>query len=342
MQPESTDVLATASLVATAETIAEQQLPNGMILWFPGGHTDTWNHTESAMALDVAGLHQPAEKAYQWLLDTQSSAGSWDHYHLADGIEDAKVDTNCCAYVVTGVLHHWVLTGDKGFAETMWPAVERTIDFVVGLQDHRGIIPWAVHADGTPWSYGLLTGSSSTYHSILCALTLADALGAERPHWELAAIRLADLIAHHADMFEPKHRWAMDWYYPALCGAMSTAAATTRLQAGRDRFFLEDKGIKCVSDQPWVTAAETCECALAHLRVGNTSEARRLFDSVEALRDDDGAYFTGLVHPDGILFPDAERSTYSSAAVILAADALDKRTPASGLLLGQGLRDLHA
>ena len=28
-----------------------------MIPWFPGGHCDPWNHVESAMALDVAGLH---------------------------------------------------------------------------------------------------------------------------------------------------------------------------------------------------------------------------------------------------------------------------------------------
>ena len=41
----------------TAESIASLQLDTGMIPWFPGGHCDPWNHVETAMALDVAGLH---------------------------------------------------------------------------------------------------------------------------------------------------------------------------------------------------------------------------------------------------------------------------------------------
>ena len=44
-------------------------------------------------------------------------------YYLEDAIEDAKVDTNCCAYVATGVLHHHLVTGDRGFLESMWPVV---------------------------------------------------------------------------------------------------------------------------------------------------------------------------------------------------------------------------
>ena len=35
---------------ATVDSIAEIQLPNGMIPWFPGGHADPWNHVEAAMA----------------------------------------------------------------------------------------------------------------------------------------------------------------------------------------------------------------------------------------------------------------------------------------------------
>jgi hypothetical protein len=40
----------------------------------------------------------------------------------------------------------------------MWPVVEAAIDFVLDLQEPRGEILWARHADGTPWPFALLTG----------------------------------------------------------------------------------------------------------------------------------------------------------------------------------------
>jgi hypothetical protein len=95
--------------------------------------------------------------------------------------------------------------------------------------------------------------------------------------------------------------------------------------------------VRCVSNQPWVTAAETCECALAHLAVGDAATALELFGWTQAHRTDEGDYLTGLVHPDGISFPDGERTAYTAAAVILTADALSSTTTASGLFLGDGL-----
>jgi hypothetical protein len=51
---------------------------------------------------------------------------------------------------------------------------------------------------------------------------------------------------------------------------------------------------------------------------------------MQHLRDDDGAYWTGLVFADGVRWP-VERTTWTAAAVVLAADALSGATPASGL-----------
>ena len=51
-----------AELVATAAWIVARQRPNGMIAWYDGGHCDPWNHVETAMALDVMGLHDDAEQ----------------------------------------------------------------------------------------------------------------------------------------------------------------------------------------------------------------------------------------------------------------------------------------
>jgi hypothetical protein len=338
--PEVIGVLSAADVAATADAIAALQLSDGMIPWFAGGHCDPWNHVETAMALDVAGRRIEAERAYQWLASQQRDDGSWHAYYVAGGVKDPKLDTNVIAYVATGVWHHWLMTRDRGFLESMWPVVERAIDFVLDLQTPRGEIVWARHTDGRPWSYALLTGSSSIAHSLRCALAIAGEMGAELPDWELAALRLATTVREHPDAFAPKHRWAMDWYYPVLSGCITGDSAVLRLAERWDEFVIEGSGVRCVNNQPWVTAAESCECAIAHLAIGDPDTALQLFGWAQAHRNNDGQYLTGLVYPGAISFPEAEHTAYTGAAVILTADALSGTTPASGLFLGHGLLPL--
>jgi hypothetical protein len=324
-------VLSHADVAATVDTIAAVQLPSGMIPWFPGGHADPWNHLEAAMALALGGRWRESERAYEWLVASQRQDGAWHQYYLAEGIEDPKLDANVCAYVAAGVWHHWLLTGDRGFVESMWPVVEAAVEFVLELQTPRGEIRWARHPDGTPWSFALLTGSASICHSLRCAIAIAEHLGHERPDWELSAASLAHVVAHVPEAFAPKHRWAMDWYYPVLAGVVGGSAGRERLRAGWPTFVMEGKGTRCVSDRPWITAAETAECVLAHLGVGLVDEAEALFRWAQALRDGSGAYWTGLVFPELKHFPGGEQSTYSAAAMVLAADALSSTSPASAL-----------
>jgi len=322
-----------AQLTATAASIAEVQLPSGLIPWFPGGHADPWNHTEAAMGLLTAGHRTEAEQAYEWLCRTQRPDGSWHAYYLPHGVADPKLDANGVAYVATGVWHHWLATGDAGFAHALFPVVDRAIEFVLDLQTRRGEVLWARRADGWPWSYALLTGSSSISHSLGCALALAALVGVERPWWAEARGRLVRTVATRPDAFAPKDRWAMDWYYPVLAGAVTGVAAEARLAAGWDTFVLEGRGVRCVSDEPWVTAAETCECAMAYLRTGDAATSRRLLGWAQRHRDEAGSYHTGIVYPEQVHFPAAETSTYTAAAVILAADALAGASPTSRLFL---------
>lgn len=336
MTPTVEGLLSATDVHDTAGAIADWQRPSGMIPWFPGGHADAWNHVEAAMALDIGGHRAEAERAYEWLIGLQRPDGAWHQYYVEgdDGsshVEQDKLDANVCAYIATGVFHHYLRHKDTGFLESLWPTVERAIDFVLDLQTPRGEILWARHADGTPWSFALLTGSSSISHSLRCAIAIAHALGHERPEWETSSAALSHVVANVPDAFAPKHRWAMDWYYPVLAGAVSGATGREHLEDRYATFAADDKGIRCVSDRPWITTAETCECAMAYIAVGMHDRARELFAHAQTQRLDDGHYWTGIVYPQEVHFPADERSTYSAAAVVLAAEALDGSSPSAAL-----------
>ncbi len=330
-------LLSPSDVDAIADGIAELQLPSGLVLWFPGGHADPWNHVECAMALDVTGRHGAAERAYDFLTGSQRADGSWHRYYTAGGVEEHKLDANCTAYVACGVWHHFLVTGDRGFLESMWNVVEAAIEFALALQQPRGEILWARHADGTPWPFALLTSSSSIYHSLRSALAIARELGHERPRWATGATRLSDVIRRVPQAFAPKDRWAMDWYYPVLAGILHGSEARRRLVDRWDTFVLDGWGVRCVSDRDWVTPAETAECTMACLAAGLTTEAWQLFEWSQRQRDG-GQYWTGTVLPTEALFPPDEKAGYTAAAQLLAADALTNSSPAAGLFSrGEGL-----
>lgn len=333
-------VLTRSQVEDTASSIAALQLPSGQIPWFPGGHCDPWNHVESAMALVVGGRVAEAHRAFDWLASTQHADGGWHSYYIgaSDDIEDARRDTNVTTYVAVGAWHHYLVTGDRGFLESVWPMVTHAIEFALRLQQPGGQVLWAYDYDDTPECYALLTGSSSIFFSLRCALAAASVLGEERPRWEAAAARLGSAVAHRPDTaFEPKRRWAMDWYYPVLCGAVGGGVGQARMDDRWNEFVIEGFGIRCVSDAAWVTASETAECVLALDACGRTSQARTLLTWVQYLREPDGSYWTGCVHPDEIHFPADERTSYTAAVMLLACDALGGLTPAGGLFRGEGL-----
>ncbi|MFM7045802.1 MAG: prenyltransferase [Ilumatobacteraceae bacterium] len=321
--PSVDGIITAGEIRQTAEHIASLQLATGMIPWFPGGHCDPWNHVETAMALDTAGMHDHASRAYDWLADIQRPDGSWWNYYLPDGsVEEAKLDTNVCAYVATGAWHHWTCTRDGSFLARMWPTVQRSLDWVLSMRRPDGSVLWACEEHERPWDYALLTGSSSIAHALRCGIRLAEAVGTPRPDWAAAADTLAALVAHSPHAFEPKDRWAMDWYYPVLAGCLTGEAAVARLAAHWDEFAMSDLGIRCVSDESWVTASETAECSIAHSVVGDRTTAADLLRWTRPHRLDDGSYLTGIVYPSGETFPPHETSAYTAAAVILAADAI--------------------
>ena len=316
---------------AVCRVIATIQLPSGEIPWSTGDKTDPWDHVEAAMGLTTGGYVEAARRAYAWLQSNQLPDGSWYCAYRHGAVEDHTRETNMSAYVAVGVYHHWLVTGDRVFLLSMWETVRRAIEFALGHQHTGGEIAWAVSPQGTVDPMALLTGCSSIYMSLKCALAIAAELELRMPAWEKGAGRLADAIRNRPTRFNmTKSRFSMDWFYPVLCGAVTGPAAVRRIDRQWKKFVVEDLGVRCVSDQPWVTIAESSELALTLAAMGDREKARIVFNWLSEHVFEDGSFWCGFTFPDMTRWPE-EKIAWTNAVVLMAADALFHLTPASML-----------
>jgi hypothetical protein len=332
------NALALAEVRQTAEWIASLQLGDGMVPWYPGAHADPWNHVEATMALAAGGRWAEVRRAFEWLAAKQLPEGSWCAAYVPDGVIEPRRDPNTCAYVATGAWWCAQLSQSASLLEMAWPMVRSAVSWCLRFQRPGGEITWSVDPDGVAGKFALLTASSSLQHSLACAARMAEALGHEEETgtWRKAAARLARAVATRPAAFAPKQRWAMDWYYPVLTGALAGDAATRRMQSRWAELVVPGCGTRCVADKVWITAAESAECSMAATRAGLRRQAADLLSWTRHFRANDGGYWTGCVHPDCVRFPAGQKSTYSAAAVIIADHVLHQRSPAAAIFSAGG------
>ena len=306
-----------------ATFIAAHQLPSGAIPWYRDGVTDPWDHVECAIALDMCGMSDLATRAYDWLAETQNRDGSWWYTYRDGRPEEPAKSSNHSTYVATGVWYHFLVTRDRAFLATMWPVVEKGIDFALGLQQPTGEVYWARDYKGEPWPSAPLTGSSCIHQSILSALKIARKLGIARPDWKEAARKLAGAIRGKPHLFDfhgdNRRGYAMNWYYPVLSGVISRERAVQRIDEQWDEFVVDGWGCRCTLDQPWVTVAETCELSLALVSIGDMARADTLLEWALQFKDSDGGFWTGINVDERLIYPPDEKTTWTAAGVIIAS-----------------------
>jgi len=286
---------------------------------------------EAAMGLTIGGYYKQARNAFEWLCQKQNQDGSWHASYRAGRPEDLTFDTNVSSYLAVGAFHHYLVTEDTDFIQQMWPAVEAGLNFALSLQTSRGEIYWAKNPSGQTDPMALLTGSSSIYMSLKCGLALAQALNLERPQWQAALTRLGDALANQRHLFNVgKSRFSMDWFYPVLSGALTGEKAQRQIDKHWKKFVVKGLGVRCVSDEPWITIAETSELVLALFAMGNESIAKMVFNWIQDKCFEDGSYWCGFTFPDIIIWPE-EKITWTNGVVLMAADALYSLTPAADL-----------
>ena len=316
---------------AVCSLIAETQLPSGEIPWCDGQKTDPWDHVEAAMGLSIGGYVSQARRAFEWSARMQLEDGCWYSAYMRGVPQDKTRDANLSSYIAVGLFHYYLITADVDFIKRMWPTVSAAIDFALRLQTPEGEIHWAISPEGQVDPMALLTGSSSIYMSLKCALAIAKILGRPAPKWENALIKLGNAIRQKPHLFNiAKSRYSMYWFYPILAGVLTGADAQKRIDRYWAKYMIEDRGVRCVSDEPWVTIAETSELVIALAAMGNRALAKIIFSWIADRRYEDGSYWCGFTFPDMIIWPE-DKITWTNAVALMAADAIYNLTPAGQL-----------
>ncbi len=319
------------NIASVAQSIASLQRENGDIPWHANGKTDPWDLVESIMGLNIGGYDKEARKAFDWLSRLQNPDGSW-YSSYQDGLPlDRTRESHMAAYMAVGLLHTWLITKDTPFLEKQWPVMASGMDFALSLQTSGGEIFWAKSPEGIVDPMSLLSGSSSIYLSLKCGLSLAKILGKTRPDWNAAFERLQYSLQHNIQRYNiSKSRYSMYWFYPVLCGAITGTQGIQRIERSWGKYVIEGQGARCVSDNPWVTIAETSELVLALAALGKTKKARIVFSWIIDRVYDDDTFWCGYTYPDMVVWPE-EKISWTNAVALMAADALYDITAASGL-----------
>ncbi|WP_045855902.1 prenyltransferase/squalene oxidase repeat-containing protein [Teredinibacter purpureus] len=309
------------------------QQDDGAIRWHGADKLDPWDHTEAAMALTILGDYSNARRAFNWLRHHQRANGSWQAAYFKQG-DNTKIETNFVAYPATGIWHYFLVTQDHAFLTDYFDMVEQSIEYVLRHQSHEGDIQWAVSAQEELPKDALITACASVLRSLECAIQIAGTLSIEKPQWRTSYHALANALLHKPWRFdrtwESKARYSMDWFYPVLAGIYTQEESKLRLEKRWYEFVEESLGCRCVSDEPWVTIAESCELVMATVYAGERTKALTLFNWLSQWQDTDGGYWTGYSFRDKVIWPQ-EKTSWTAAAILLAADALYTLTPASAL-----------
>ncbi|MDM7983897.1 MAG: hypothetical protein QUV02_05565 [Maricaulis sp.] len=337
-------------IAESAAYIKSLQRADGSIPWIDRGIWDAWNHGESVMGLAIAGNQADALRGLDCLIERQNADGGFtgdlgasvplddDNRRLVPGTPEQARDTNFTGYVAVTVLRSLLAMKAADKVERYWPMVERAVEFVLRHQGPAGDIVWRGLDEGDSLEEidSLRAGNASLYKSIECALLLARAMDEDRPHWAEARRAIGATLRENDARFDrfgiDRRRYAMDWYYPVLAGVLPQETGRARLYARWNEFVEAGLGCRCVTDEPWVTAAETAELALACLAAGKRDEARSLLENLEPLRAADGGYWMGWQFAESVVWP-YERPSWTAGAMIMALDALEGLTPGSNLLI---------
>ncbi len=319
-----------------AKSIKNIQLESGAIPSNKDSSHDPWDHIEAIMGLNFLEDKESADLGFQWLKNNQNSDGSWYSKYLDNKPIELNKPTHFGPYISVAALHHFKIFSDKEKLNELWETIYSAVDFSVNLQNSNGTIPWSIDRDDQIENDFLLTGSSSILKSIECAIKISRIIEKkEKKNWLKAYKSLAQAIQNPHGLFDKnqdRSRFSMDWYYPIISGALSPEEKDFYIKKIFKDFYIEGIGVKCVIEEPWVTVAETSEFIISLVISNKIEDAKKILLEAVNISDSDYIPYMGWQYKENIFWPE-EKPSWTSAALILAADSIYGFSDGSDILI---------
>jgi hypothetical protein len=307
--------------------IITNQDSSGAIFWDEGKKFDAWDHSECLIALAIFGEWQSFKKGIDFLINECNEHGLIKSESVNFAVTKDYFEPHHVAYVFLPILQKYYLDNDLEYLDDLWPFLSKVYKGMKDFQDEEGYFFWAKNENGFV-DNSLITATCSLELSRRAFFKISKILKKNIP--EDMRFISKDMIKSskfNRDNVD-RGRFSMDSYYPLLCNIGGEQEIETLLQ----KFYVNDKGIKCVIEEPWVTLAETAECVVSLKKNGKVEIAKKIFNNILQYKNDKGFYPTGYQFKMNIFWPD-ESSTWTNAAIVIAADAVHDLTGKKKVIL---------
>ena len=289
--------------------IITNQSLDGYISWDEKGKCDPWDHCECLIALSIYKEWDAFWLGVQWFFDNINDEGLIYAEFQKGKPSKTHFESHHAPYIILPLIQASLIDKKQDYHkvlnQTQLDKLNKIFKALKNFQDKDGFYYWAKNDDGYS-DNSLITATMSIYLSITAKESLAPNLITSL--WDKKFDR--DGV--------DRSRFSMDFYYPYLAGIKNNKSEFLK---SLESFYVKGLGIKCVKEEPWVTVAESCECVIAALVHENIQIAEDIFNDIQQFQDSEGIFPTGYQYDLKIFWPE-EKSTWTNAAVIIAAHAL--------------------
>lgn len=304
-------------LRSAKDWILSNQNEKGAILWDQKGKWDYWDHCECLIALAIYQEWEAFDKGLQFCLSQLDEKGLVKSEYINEKVTKDFSEAHHTAYIFLPLLQKYLIDKDLNYLQSFRKQIHLIYAALKKFKGEDGFYFWAQDENGFS-DNSLITATCSIELSRRAYNKICEILGDTDYLDTSVAITSQNLNSKkfNRDGVD-RSRFSMDAYYPLLCECGNKADAEKVLE----KFYVEGIGVKCVVEEPWVTLAESSECVIALLKIGMETEAHKIFSEILKYKNSSGYFPTGYQYNLDIFWPD-ENSTWTNAAIIMAADCL--------------------
>ena len=289
--------------------IISNQSPSGAIFWDEKAKCDPWDHCECLIALAIYEEWEHFWRGVNWFITNLNEDGLIYAEFQNEKPSKLHYESHHAPYIIMPLIQASLIDKEQDYKKILTNEqllkLENIFEVLDDFKDEDGYFYWAKDSNGYS-DNSLITASMSIFLSLVAKDKSFPKFKTEM--WQEKFNR--DGV--------DRSRFSMDFYYPFLAGIKNNKKEFLDLL---DNYYVKGLGVKCVAEEPWVTIAESSECVISALIHDNENIAKQIFNDIQQFQNKNGIFPTGYQYNMEIFWPE-ENSTWTNAAVIIAAHAL--------------------